>query len=65
MKEGKIEYVERQLIEERTQTIKSISDESGVSLRAIGYIMKPAEDRSTSIKTINKLYQYFKSKGKK
>lgn len=66
MKEGKIEYIERQLMQDRIQTIKSISDESGVSLRAIGYFMNAGkEDRGTSLKTINKLYQYFKGKGRK
>lgn len=65
MKEAKIEYVKRHLGEDRIQTIKSISDESGVSLRSIGYIMKP-EGRKSEISavTINKLHQYFKSKGR-
>lgn len=66
MKEGKLEFVMRHLTEDRLQTFKSISDESGVSLRSIGYLIKPGKDeRGTSLKTINKLHQYFKQKGKK
>lgn len=63
--EGKIEYVLRQL-EERTETLASISKGAKVSLRAIGYLLtsQESDSRGTSIKTINRLNQYFNQKGK-
>lgn len=62
--EGKIEYVVRQL-QDRTETLKSISEESKVSLRTINYLLtsEDAENRGSSLKTINRLYMYFKQKG--
>lgn len=60
--EDRLEYVQRQL-DKRTQTLKDIAEKAKVSLRAIGYVMNPGpEYRQPSLKTINRLHQYFKGK---
>lgn len=56
--EDRQEYVNEQLLL-RTETLDEIAKGAEISRRVIGYIIK---GRDMNVRTLNKLYNYFKSK---